>query len=92
MESNECHILLIDKNMPGIDGNAEGGIDLLRHVRSASISSRVIMMSGNPTAETTSKAMELGVTCFMPKPFSLTDLRQKIKITLIRADHTDSQS
>lgn len=82
MESNEYHIMLIDKNMPGINGNGEGGIDLLRHVRSTRPSSAVIMMSGNPTADTTAKAMELGVAWFMSKPFSLMDLGRKIKILL----------
>ena len=82
MEANEYNVMLIDKNMPGANGSEEGGIDLLRYVRSASLSSAVIMMSGNPTAETSAKALELGAAYFLPKPFSLADLKQKINTLL----------
>ena len=78
MESNEYDIMLIDKNMPGIDGNREGGLDLLRHVRSQSLSSEVIMMTGYPTVETAIEALRLGAFDYIPKPFSLEYLRLKI--------------
>jgi CheY-like chemotaxis protein len=78
MESNDYDIMLIDKNMPGIGGNREGGIELLRHVRSRSPSSEVIMMTGYPTIETTMKALKLGAFDYIPKPFSLEYLRLKI--------------
>jgi DNA-binding response OmpR family regulator len=79
MESNDYDIMLIDKNMPGIDGNREGGIDLLKHVRSQSLSSEVIMMTGYPTVETAIEAMKLGAFDYIHKPFSLHDLRLKIR-------------
>jgi CheY-like chemotaxis protein len=78
MESNDYDIMLIDKNMPGIGGNREGGIELLRLVRSRSPSSEVIMMTGYPTIETTMKALKLGAFDYIPKPFSLEYLRLKI--------------
>jgi len=78
MESNDYDIMLIDKNMPGIGGNREGGIELLRHVRSRSPSSEVIMMTGYPTIETTMEALKLGAFDYIPKPFSLEYLRLKI--------------
>ena len=78
MESNDYDIMLIDKNMPGIDGNREGGFDLLRHVRSQSLSSEVIMMTGYPTVETAIEALKLGAFDYIPKPFSLEYLRLKI--------------
>lgn len=79
METNDYEILLIDKNMPGMRGNEEGGMDLLHHVRSASIPCAVIMMTGNPTVETTLRAMDQGVACFLYKPFSLVELRWKLE-------------
>jgi DNA-binding response OmpR family regulator len=78
MESNDYDIMLLDKNMPGIDGNREGGFDLLRHVRSQSLSSEVIMMTGYPTVETAIEALKLGAFDYIPKPFSLEYLRLKI--------------
>jgi len=36
MESSDYDLMLIDKNMPGDDGSLEGGIELLKHVRSKS--------------------------------------------------------
>jgi DNA-binding NtrC family response regulator len=79
MKSNDYDIMLIDKNMPGTDGNREGGIDLLRHVRSQSLSSEVIMMTGYPTIETAIEALKLGAFDYIRKPFSLNNLRLKMK-------------
>ncbi len=78
MESNDYDIMLLDKNMDGIDGNREGGLDLLRHVRSQSMSSEVIMMTGDPTVETAIEALRLGAFDYIPKPFSLEYLRLKV--------------
>ena len=93
MESNDYDIVLIDKNMMGIDGNREGGLDLLRHVRSQSLPSEVIMMTGDPTVETAIEALRLGAFDYIPKPFSLEYLRLKISRLLkyrsfINPDHT----
>ena len=78
VESNDYDIMLIDKNMQGIDGNREGGFDLLRHVRSQPWSPEVIMMTGHPTVETAIAALKLGAFDYIPKPFSLEYLRLKI--------------
>jgi DNA-binding NtrC family response regulator len=78
MESNDYDVMLIDKNMQGIDGNREGGLELLRHVRSQSLSTEVIMMTGYPTVQTAIEALKLGAFDYIPKPFSLEYLRLKI--------------
>src|SRR5208283_2035471 len=79
IESNDYDIMLIDKNMPGTDGNRESGIDLLRHLRSQSVSSEIIMMTGYPTVETAEEAIELGAFDYINKPFILGDLRLKMR-------------
>jgi DNA-binding response OmpR family regulator len=79
MESNDYDVMLVDKNMPGIDKNQQGGLDLLRHVRAKSLSSEVIMMTGHPTVETAIEALKLGAFDYICKPFSLEDLGLKIK-------------
>ena len=92
MESYDYDIMLIDKNMPGIGGKREGGLDLLRHVRSQSLPSEVIMMTGYPTVETAIEALKLGAFDYIPKPFSLEYLDLKISRVLkyrsfINPDH-----
>ncbi|MDR3569595.1 MAG: response regulator [Syntrophobacteraceae bacterium] len=79
MASGDYEIMLLDKNIPGIDGNPLGGIDLLKHVRSLCLPSEVIMMTGDPTVETAIEAMKLGAFDYIIKPFSLKDLRLKIR-------------
>jgi DNA-binding NtrC family response regulator len=79
IESNDYDIMLIGINMPGIDGGSQGGIDLLRHVQSKSLSSGVLMMTGNPTVESTAEALKLGAFDYLHKPFSLGHLRLMIK-------------
>ena len=77
--SGEYEIMLLDKNIPGINGNSEGGLDLLKHVRSLGLPSEVIMMTGDPTVETAIEAMKLGAFDCISKPFSLKELRLKIR-------------
>ncbi|MFZ2447955.1 MAG: response regulator [Syntrophobacteraceae bacterium] len=79
MGSNNYDIMLIDKNMPGINGNWEGGMDLLKYVRAECLSTEVIMMTGYATIETAIDAMRMGAFDYIQKPFSMADLGQKIK-------------
>lgn len=79
METNNYDILLIDKNMPGLDGeNQEGGMDLLKYVRTHSIPSQIIMMTGDATIDTAIEAMKLGAFDYLLKPLSLKELKVKI--------------
>jgi DNA-binding NtrC family response regulator len=79
IDSNDYDVMLIDKNMPGVDGNREGGIDLLRQIRSKPVSAEVIMMTGYPTIDTAIEALKLGAFDYISKPFSLNNLRLKIE-------------
>lgn len=95
IDSKEYDIMLLDKNMLGADGNQEGGIELLRYVRSQSSPTEVIMMTGNPTVETAIESMKLGAFDYISKPFSLKDVGQKLRRLLeyrsvISAEYTMS--
>ena len=79
MESNSYDVMLVDKNIPGMGGTGEEGIELLRQVRSKSLSTEVIMMTGYPTVESAIEVLKLGAFDYICKPFSLEDLRLKIK-------------
>lgn len=78
LASNDYGLMLLDKNMPGDNGNGEGGIDLLRQIRSQGFSSEVIMMTGFASIETALEAMRLGAFDYLVKPFSLDELLQKV--------------
>ena len=79
--------------MLGADGSGEGGMDFLRYVRSMGLSSEVIMMTGYASLKTAVEAMRLGAFDYIQKPFSLEDLRHKLKKlmeyrTFINPDYT----
>lgn len=79
MKLKNYDILLIDKNMPGIDGKSQkGGMDLLSYVRMQSIPSEIIMMTGDATIDTVIEAMKLGAFDYLLKPLSLKELKAKI--------------
>lgn len=79
LKSKNYDILLIDKNMPGMDGiSQEGGMDLLRYIRRQSIPSESIMMTGDATIDTVVEAMKLGAFDYLLKPLSLDELKAKI--------------
>lgn len=79
LEAKRYDILILDKNMPGLDGlGEEGGMDLIRHVRTNLIPSEVIMMTGFATIDTAVEAVRMGAFDYLLKPFSLRELKAKI--------------
>ncbi len=82
LEENKYDIVVTDKNMPGLENNQEGGMDLLRYVKKEAIDTEVIMVTGYATIETAIEAMKLGAFDYFYKPFSIKDLREKIKRVL----------
>jgi len=78
LEMNDYEVILLDKNMPGPNNNPEGGMDLLRHIRSEYLGSEVIMITGLATIETAIAAMKLGAFDYIQKPFNLGEIHNKI--------------
>lgn len=78
LEMNDYEVILIDKNMPGLNNNPEGGMDLLRYVRSRCMGTEVIMITGLATIETAIAAMKLGAFDYIQKPLNMEMLLQKI--------------
>lgn len=72
-------IVITDKNMPGNNDNTEGGMDLLRFIKNESPETEVIMVTGYATIETAIEAMKLGAFDYIHKPFSVKELKSKIK-------------
>lgn len=78
LDSDRFDILVVDKNMPGIDKSDEGGMYLLKQVKKQHPEIQVIMMTGYATIETAIEAMKLGAFDYITKPFSNTALKDKI--------------
>jgi DNA-binding response OmpR family regulator len=57
-------VLLLDKNLPGIDGLA-----VLRVARSRYPETRAIMITAHPSEESDATARALGVVAYIEKPF-----------------------
>ena len=57
-------VVLSDIAMPGMDG-----IDLLRAIRNRDPDLPVILITGAPTLDTATQAIEYGVFRYLPKPF-----------------------
>ena len=63
------HILLLDLYMPQISG-----LELLTEALELHPEAKVIMMTGNPSVETSDAALRAGAFDYIPKPFSATHL------------------
>ena len=77
LEHSECDALLSDFNMPG-----ESGLDLLGHVSSRYPGLPFIMMSGSGMSLLEDKAMKMGSSGYIEKPFRLKDLVRTIETVL----------
>jgi DNA-binding NtrC family response regulator len=70
LRQRPADLVLLDLRMPGVNG-----LDILRHIRAISPSSKVVLMSGYATIDSAVKAVKLGATDFLTKPFDLQRLR-----------------
>jgi EAL domain-containing protein (putative c-di-GMP-specific phosphodiesterase class I) len=74
VERGSFAAMVCDINMPGMNG-----LELLRAVRSFDADLPVLLVTGHPTWEGAAQAIEYGVFRYLPKPFSLDDLRETVK-------------
>jgi DNA-binding NtrC family response regulator len=63
------HLLITDKNLPGLDG-----FEVLRRAREKHPKLQAILMTGFPTDATRSHAQDLGVYAYVTKPFGVHDI------------------
>ena len=69
MRSERWNVVLLDLKMPGIDG-----LQVLEEARKLQPEAAVIMMTAYATVETAVKAMKLGATDYLVKPFDPEEL------------------
>ncbi|KZL92345.1 response regulator [Clostridium magnum] len=67
-KEEKYHIAIIDIVMPNIDG-----IYLLKEIKAYDALTQVIMVTGQPTMNTTIQALELGANDYILKPFKSID-------------------
>jgi DNA-binding response OmpR family regulator/Tfp pilus assembly protein PilF len=79
IEENPVHIVLSDLNMPEEDGFA-----LIENIRSRDINSDIpiILVSGEAAKEDIIRAVDLGASEYLVKPFVAEDLERKVKSIL----------
>jgi len=68
--SGRFDLLLVDLVMPGIDG-----LEILRQVKAAGVSSEAVIVTGQATVESAVEAMKQGAADYLTKPFSPNQLR-----------------
>jgi two-component system chemotaxis response regulator CheY len=69
------NVVICDWNMPVISG-----IDLLRHIRLNTPDLPFLMITGQADEESVREARAAGVTGYIRKPFTIDDLRKKLRI------------
>jgi DNA-binding response OmpR family regulator len=78
LQINQCDIVITDKNIPGLGGTKEGGLELLRYIKTDLQDTEVMMITGFPSTESTIDAIKLGACDYLTKPFLIKELKEKI--------------
>lgn len=81
VRSLKPEIVCLDVLMPGLDGLA-----VLQQIREISSATRVVIISGHPTSDVVTKALELGAAGFVVKPFNAGKVLETIHGALQRDD------
>lgn len=72
-DKEEFDAVIIDLAMPGMDG-----LTTLKHIKDRHPEAEILMLSGQGTIKTSTKAMKLGAEDFLEKPVNLQKLLEKI--------------
>lgn len=76
-EQNRPDLVLLDINMPGVDG-----LTLLAFLRKIDRAVPVIIITSNPSARVAQKCLESGAFAYAPKPLNLTYLDHLVAAAL----------
>jgi DNA-binding NtrC family response regulator len=82
-KSEKPHLVLVDINMPGMDG-----LEVLKKIKEDDPSITVIMITGTQEMETARKCLEMGAYDYITKPFNLEYLETSVfsKLALVALD------
>jgi DNA-binding NtrC family response regulator len=83
IEDKEIDLIILDVQMPGVDG-----VEVLRKIKERKPLIEVIMLTGHATVETAIDGMKLGAFDFLIKPTETEELVEKINRAFSRkAEH-----
>ncbi|MBN1621258.1 MAG: response regulator [Endomicrobiales bacterium] len=74
LKKSAYHLVVTDLQMPG-----KSGMDLLHHIKQNYAGCDVIIITSYPSVDTAIEALRAGVYDYIRKPFSVEDLRDKVK-------------
>jgi DNA-binding NtrC family response regulator len=74
LERNECDVLLLDMNMPGLSG-----LDVLKKLKELENPTEVIILTAYATVSTAVEAMKMGAYDYLTKPFQIEELKTIIE-------------
>ncbi len=74
VESKPYDLVVLDINLPGIDG-----IEICRRIRAKTNKTRILMLSSKSTEIDRVLGLEMGADDYMVKPFSVMELKAKVK-------------
>lgn len=81
LEKETPDLILLDLNMPGIDG-----FECLERIKQSGIPSKIIVQSAYAMAEERTRCMELGCDAFLVKPLTRKELFDTIRKVTLTAD------
>ena len=73
-QNKQPDVILLDMKMPGMDG-----MQILKAIRAAGSSAKIIMMTAYGELDLIREAMELGASSFLTKPFDIEAIREAIE-------------
>lgn len=76
--SNDFDLLIVDKNMPKLDG-----LEFSRRIHSQKPTSKIIMITAHPDESSRDKSREVGVRYYLSKPFRKNDLLEAASFVLL---------
>ncbi len=77
--SNHFDLMVVDKNMPGIDG-----IEFAEKINEVKPYSKIVMITAYPSEEMRKKSLEAGIRFFLSKPFRKNDLLDVVSFLFLQ--------
>ncbi len=74
LKKNKYDLMILDISMPGISG-----LDILQHIKDASLECRVIILSFHPEEQYANRAFKLGAVGYISKNSSFAEIKKAIE-------------
>lgn len=71
-------LLIVDKNMPNLDG-----LDFVERVRCIKPASKIVMITAYPNEDSRRRSLEIGVRYYLSKPFRKNDILEIATFVLL---------